>query len=721
MPTTTPGYNWTDGELVTYEKLRQSAAPVVGLTAADTAAVAAALSTGRENFFRNADLSQWTRGTTSVNCPGTALPSTKTYRADYWWVRPISTTSGTATYEQQEETAGLSPDDDFVYLAKVTGGANLTAIEIGQDILARLAAELSENFVVTAELENQTGSTLTPKARIYTANARDNFTGSTLREEVSATDINGAAVTMATNSRAVVYFRFTAASYKSHLRNGAEVCVVNSNATGGYLCLHAQAKLEEGTTPTARNQERQVDSEDTAADVPFRLALVKNGALNPQAWSAATVSVTTADTHLAAGWYAKTASNTVTLSRDTATVPNTTVAASAKLLSDAVVAGVVVFGQKIHAADAATHRVSLAFQAYCRYFNGGFGTSFVPSLVVKTCNTTDSFDAVTERLRQPLSDCPTATWTLLSHVFDAGALTNFGNGARIEIEVPTTVLDAATSAVWFTALDVSPASAVPAFRAAPQAHPAPVFGGTKNLKVIQAVSDGTNFVITADDAILVAADGQARRYSTVSVACEATAGGIGGLDTGAMANTTEYDLWLVGGDTSVAAIMCLASAAAPAGAGSYQFRHRIGTYMSNSAAAFDRIFQRNQRVYLQAAKFLRTEALSDKTWQQIVFTNQLPARAVAVQGSIGTYTNDTLSLAIAGHVDAAVAIGAEILNSDIVTQFSALTGAEPWSQRYYTALPFDAGIYVAKTIWVYADTTSATDASFELRSYDLPN
>jgi hypothetical protein len=152
-----PGYDWQDGEKVTYEKLRQTARPVVR-SVVD-------LEVGEFNYFQNGNLygEEWlTVG------PQTVLNGRYAAWARHWWVRP----SGGNV---QVERSSLVPDNKSFYSLLVTGAAGVTVVNVGQRIERDLAATLRRQVTLSIWLRNDTGASFTPVLKLRTCDAVNDF------------------------------------------------------------------------------------------------------------------------------------------------------------------------------------------------------------------------------------------------------------------------------------------------------------------------------------------------------------------------------------------------------------------------------------------------------------------------------------------------------------------------------------------------------------------
>lgn len=126
----------------------------------------------------------------------------------------------------------------------------------------------------------------------------------------------------------------------------------------------------------------------------------------------------------------------------------------------------------------------------------------------------------------------------------------------------------------------------------------PALPGVSNLLIVNGGAT-TNVTITYDQAVLVNAAGQGLAFVNGSFTCDCSVNGaINRLDTGALANNSEYHIWLVAkpDGTGVGSLMSL-SATSPTLPTGYAggFKYRIGCFITGGAATFLRIRQVGNR------------------------------------------------------------------------------------------------------------------------------
>lgn len=82
-------------------------------------------------------------------------------------------------------------------------------------------------------------------------------------------------------------------------------------------------------------------------------------------------------------------------------------------------------------------------------WNGTSGV-FSPSILINTCNASDNWSALTNRVTATLQTCPVNTWTRVSYTFTPASLTNQPNGTEICLQIPSGSLNVNTKYVLIT-------------------------------------------------------------------------------------------------------------------------------------------------------------------------------------------------------------------------------------------------------------------------------
>lgn len=230
---TLPGYLIQDDEPLTYAKLRAMAQPIVNPTT-DLFNQLSAF----KNGFINGNLNVWQRGTTAKTCSAGA----KTWRADRWFCRPAG---GSVTYARDTV---LPAGAVAAYSAKIVGGASVTTVDFGQRIESADAySGWLRQRAFSAWIFNNTGATFTPKLRIQTPSAADDYTSNANRLDVSLQACPNGAWTQ-------VSYAFDGAAI-TNLGNGVELVLQIPDGalnTSGKTVSITQLQCEPGTVVTAQ-------------------------------------------------------------------------------------------------------------------------------------------------------------------------------------------------------------------------------------------------------------------------------------------------------------------------------------------------------------------------------------------------------------------------------------------------------------------------------------
>jgi hypothetical protein len=724
MPLVTPGYQLADGEVATNEKLNQGFTPQVTLTDADKAELAAEIG-ATVNLFSNPDLSQWTRGVGPVTCDA----EERTFLADHWFVRPLINTgyggSPSATVAASYQREADAVHETLIYRARFGYSAGPTDefgdIEFGQKREARVMAALADGGVVTFEIENQLGNTLTPKCRLYSCDTPEDYTTVTAEETVTGT-ATGGGTTVANGERKVFTFNFDPESYASALKNGGEICLVIPEGVSGagYVRVYAIAQLETGTVATARVLERDATGEQNTGDSAdagtVEPEYLVNGEFSPARFAAlgGNVSCAVGETLVCDGWTLVNTAGTVTSSRDLAEVPNDESGASLKLTGHATATAAIVLRAKVYRAQAVTAQRSLVCQIYVR---NGTGASITPTLLVKTCGTANDFGDLTVEVTQALTPIANGDWVRLTHTFDASSMTDVANGFCVDLQLAANTLDNAAKNVRFAQASLKPGLSVPAWVPVPNDAGALVFGGAHNLKLEYLT--GIGFTVEAEAAVLVARDGSARKFGATGLLGVAmNTNGLLGLDTGAIAAATEYDVYLLANDAGYSAIAVIAGNE-PIGTEGYPWRWKCSTLKTVAGVAqFPFFFQRGRSVY-RSGSGTAVYTPADANWHTVSIATMVPAAAIKVAGYVSVITADDCRIALAGNASSAAGQGAGI--QSLLLQDTGVAWNAPGAFINGRAgAAFEVGVQTAGQIWAAADITGTPDFTLEISRYDLP-
>jgi hypothetical protein len=580
-----------------------------------------------------------------------------------------------------------------------------------------VTCKLANTFLVQCEIENQTGVSFRPKARIYTCTTADTFGTTTAQETVDGTAATGSN-TLGNGERRLYYFTFTTTAYDAALKLGGEICIVipDPASASGYVRIYGQLKLETGTLPTTRLPERDASGEESASvstsagTSAFEYLI--NGDFAPALFASFgnPLNVTTTALKIADGWMAKTAAGTAVFERGISSLPNTATGAGIKATGAVGVDELTIF-QRVYSSAAHTAARSLVFSAYVR---NGTGASVTPTLKVNTCDAVENFQAVTNRLSQALTPIADGDWVRVSYVIDGTALTNIGNGFEIALVFAAGTMNANTKTLRIAQASLVPGLALADWTASPTKDgPAPL-ATWRNLSIVRNSGTPTEATVTAAEVVLVAADGRARCYRDITCTVDISDAGLDGLDTGSVANDTEYYLWLVAKDSSLRGIFST-SGTAPASVESYPFRARISNFKTWDAGvgspvvpfAYQRektqCYLKNSTVgataYLNALNY--TPADTDLHAAAIA---GLPSTAVAVAGYAGVISS--------GGDDALLDIAGD--SSGAGLQRMAIPGGAIWKTSepfIYGGAPFRLPLQQTANLYMAGTTTGSPSFS----------
>jgi hypothetical protein len=229
----TPGYTFTANEPLTYAKLNLLGQPVVSLTT-DLFNIL----TSFKNGFINGNMQLWQRGTTAKSCTA----ATKTWRADRWFARPVG---AAITYAQ---SATVPSGAIATYSALLTGATSVTTVDFGQRIESSDAiTNWQRERTFSAYIYNDTGSSFTPKLRLNTPSAADDYTTNTNYLDATLQACPSGAWTQVSTT-------FTGSSY-ANSTNGIELVLRipdGSLSSTGKSVKITQLQCEPGSVVTAQ-------------------------------------------------------------------------------------------------------------------------------------------------------------------------------------------------------------------------------------------------------------------------------------------------------------------------------------------------------------------------------------------------------------------------------------------------------------------------------------
>lgn len=170
-------------------------------------------------------------------------------------------------------------------------------------------------------------------------------------------------------------------------------------------------------------------------------------------------------------------------------------------------------------------------------------------------------------------------------------------------------------------------------------------GAYKNLKV-QVTAD-TTIAVTADRLVVGTSTSVWRTLSTVNATISTAASGANGLDTGAMANSTWYAVWVIYNPTTdTIAGLISTSSTTPTLPSGYTYRARVG-WVRYATAALARTLQYGNRVQYVVTTGSQTPNLpimasgvagntSTPTWVAVAWANYAPSTIGTLLMNVGS-------------------------------------------------------------------------------------
>lgn len=651
--TVTPAITFTPSTNVTHAELNQAAQPQVAIpdgaitgAALNVPSVVAGLGEGASasNYFLNPNLAavNWTRGTTAVSCPADTL----TYRADDWWCRPAG---AAVSYERAQS----GPDTKSLHSAQLTGALSVTTVDFGQDIASHLATALAAPIVVSAYVYNGTGSSLAPLLRIDTADSLDDFSAVTNRYSTAASPA-GATAQWTRHTWVLDATAF------ANMANGARVYLrmpSGSMDSGAKSVRLAQMKIERGTARTEFVVPVEAEEEDTETSGASPENFLYNPNFAGPFWRrpASDVALTSdTDVYAVDGWWAyDDGAGSAGIVRRSTTVPDTLSKYSLEIRGGSGVTAVRLGQNRSDDLAALCSRPMV----FALSIHNATGASITPRLKIDTCDSANSWGAVTNRLNQPLSACPDGEWTRVTHAFDASALTNLANGFRIYVEIENGNMGTTGDIVRFAQAQFEPGLAASDW--------APALVEQVDYRLVGSVFDnlavtsagGSGITVTAD-AIAVADDaGRVRIVRNLSQAVTWASTGLNALDTGSVSGTTMLALFCVSNGTTAGCLLST-SATAPTMPTGYTYKALIGFVRALSSSDHTTFRQRGRRVVLEAPVEVRAPA-TISTVTAVDLASYLPTRVHAAWGNlVNTHATvaTNVSLGFVGHTEEATLV-----------------------------------------------------------------
>lgn len=138
----------------------------------------------------------------------------------------------------------------------------------------------------------------------------------------------------------------------------------------------------------------------------------------------------------------------------------------------------------------------------------------------------------------------------------------------------------------------------------------PQAGSVNSLVIVNGTSAGVQLNVTASQAIIPSFDGstQAVLRSNISFTGNISNSGANGLDTGTVAASTWYYVWMIDNGTAPAGLFSLSSTAPQLPSG-YTYALRIGAIRTDGSVAFYRIQQKGQNAQYTVVSGSNTAAL----------------------------------------------------------------------------------------------------------------
>jgi len=171
-----------------------------------------------------------------------------------------------------------------------------------------------------------------------------------------------------------------------------------------------------------------------------------------------------------------------------------------------------------------------------------------------------------------------------------------------------------TKQVLFVGECVTGASSVTSFTqyayyTSPAAEPAGVQGSYKNLKIVNGSTASSQIVVTADQLMLFDSNNSAYLATDVNVTISSSASGKNGLDTGSLAASEWYSIWIIYNGDTIKGLISLdeTSPTLPSG---YTYYARVGWTKTDSDSNLLQLVQYGNEVHFKVTKlaFVKTDA-----------------------------------------------------------------------------------------------------------------
>ncbi len=701
MPTTTPGHTWVDGETVTYAKLRSAAAPTVVISDADVTAIAKELGAASAgiNWLKNPDFR-----TKSSLASSVALPeATWTEHVDHWKAFVQNFVSAPCPpyviYERDDDAV----HDHVLYCLKFTGAENASQVSVGQELSAQVAAAILEGkATLTIELENRTGSAQVPRVIFKSCDTFENYNATTER-------LNIALASIASNARTTYTQTIDLTGLESYVRNGGRLYVQMPGIdSAAKEWLFYYCRLEPGETATPR----RIARDEVSATSESAAAASANYLQNPDfsEWITASRTCTAgADNVAALAWNVIPTTGSDGIASRSVDSPDVNSLYSLLFTGSAATLNAVDFVQDLPREQAGPLRTPLVFSV--EIYNGT-GAAFEPNFILDSCNAENS-TARTSRINQPLDTCANGAWTLCTWEFNGEAITNFANGARLGIRIPTGSLDGGGKTVKLAQARLTIGEEAVSWtpQISDNVRPlASTAATTPGLAI--AYASATTITVAATSAICEKADGTVKQVRNVSVTASISSTGANALDTGTVAMNTFYAVRIIANGETAAALLHVEGATPVLPAGYQWISGVVGVVRTNGSSQVPVFYQRGPHASIEATAIRDDFPLADDTWEIITIAGganlAIPATAIAVHGSIGVSTNTNCRVSIA---PTSTGIGRQTLSATAAgTAYLGFNGG---------AAPFSMPLVTAQTLYMQADNTSLKTRC-EITGFDLP-
>ena len=129
-------------------------------------AIIQALLGAGKNAIINGGFEVWQRGTGSTSCTA----GNRTFLADRFYINP----TGAAVNQLRSTTVPSNNRSKFSL--EIQGAASVTTVLVGQRIESALIAKVKQSVTFSAQIYNGSGAAFTPKLKLGTPTAEDNFT-----------------------------------------------------------------------------------------------------------------------------------------------------------------------------------------------------------------------------------------------------------------------------------------------------------------------------------------------------------------------------------------------------------------------------------------------------------------------------------------------------------------------------------------------------------------